>query len=191
MADYFTHPSLAQRAGESLEYVIKGPLYRRYVNSLEIRGDERALEFGCLGGGLSRYLADRLSGGGALTCVDIGRFWIERARKRLKKRFDNVVFKLGDVRTLELVPDSHDAVFVHFALHDVPPPDRQDIVNVLARILAKGGKLYLREPTRPSHGMAAEEIRKLMAKAKLQEVSAQETRSFIRGPMFEAVYQNA
>jgi ubiquinone/menaquinone biosynthesis C-methylase UbiE len=184
----FIRPTIFDKLEEWLTYTFASPFYQRYVNRIELRGDERVLELGCLGGALSRRLAYALADGGSLLCVDIGKFWIDKARKRLR-RFRNIDFKLGDVRTLDLAPASYDAAVVHFVLHDIDQHDRQETINTLARILVDGGRIYLREPTKESHGMSPAEIRELIAEAKLQEIRSQETRSRIAGPMFEAVYE--
>lgn len=55
-------------------------------------------------------------------------------------------------------------VFFH-VLHDIPPSERQSIVQALAATLKPDGTLYVNEPTRVSHAMAVEEIRRGMDKA--------------------------
>jgi hypothetical protein len=60
--------------------------------------------------------------------------------------------------------------FVHFLLHEVPAPQRTQAVRHLARVLRPGGTIVLREPIAAAHGIAPQEIRRLMTEAGLQEV---------------------
>ena len=48
-------------------------------------------------------------------------------------------------------------------------------------VLKPGGRLWIWEPTRPSHGIPAKEVRSLMSQAGLQEVSAEEEKNSFKG----------
>lgn len=152
------------------------PYYRGYVRSLGLKGDERILDYGSGSGIASRQIASILAGGGgALTCVDVSRRWSEIARQTLRG-YANVTYMLGPIAGLDLEDEAYDGVFVHFVLHDIPEIERSEVVHHLARVLRKGGTLFLREPTAESHGMAAEEIRTLMTQQGLRVVRMQEKR---------------
>jgi ubiquinone/menaquinone biosynthesis C-methylase UbiE len=173
----FEHPSLLFVLEDGLKSLIGGPLlYNSYIKSYGLKGDERVLDFGCGGGTASRSLAGYLNRGGRLTCLDISHYWIEKARKRLA-RYDNVEFRVGDIRELEIASDSFDVISIIHVIHDIPPEDRQATVLALARVLEAGGRVWVREPIKKSHGMAASEIRRLFAAAGLAETEYKETKS--------------
>jgi ubiquinone/menaquinone biosynthesis C-methylase UbiE len=165
------------------------PLYKRYVRSLGLVGTERVLEFGSGTGAASRHIAQVLSkGGGRLTCVDTSTALTEIATKRLR-RYDNVELRVGDIRSLDIEDGIFDAVFVHFALHDVDKALRSDIVNALSGKLKSGGRLFIREPAKAGHGMPPAEIRDLMSEAGLTEIDSKSTKSLIVGPLYTGIYR--
>ena len=147
------------------------------------------LDYGSGSGRLSRHIADRLSHGtGHLTCVDVSAVWMATVRKRLKK-YPNVDFKLGDISSLAIDDNTFDVVVVHFVLHHVDERDRQEKLDVLARKLKSGGRLFIREPTRGGHGIPADTIRRLMTDAGLHERGARMMRSLVMGRVFDAVFE--
>ena len=170
-----------------LEIALSGALFGRYLRGLRLNGDERLLELGCGAGALTKQLA-RLLPGGRITAVDISEYWTGVARWRLRRR-RQVIVLTGDVRTLDLAPETFDAVLIHFVLHDIPASERSDVLATLARLLVPGGTLFLREPTRPSYGMPTEEIRELLSDAGFEEVRGLVTRSRLVGPMFDARFR--
>jgi ubiquinone/menaquinone biosynthesis C-methylase UbiE len=161
--------------------------YRRYADTIELKGDESVLDFGAGSGGLALHLAPRLKDGGSVTCLDICPPFIRIAEKRLR-RYPNVKCLLGRIETLDLDPASFDRIVVHNALHDIPAGERKDTVAELARVLKVGGKIHLREPTKPSHGMAPDEVRALMNGVGLSEERSSEYKRFPLGPVVEAVF---
>jgi ubiquinone/menaquinone biosynthesis C-methylase UbiE len=167
----FEEPSRLRASRMTFEMnVIGRPYYRRYVESLGLRGDERVLEYGSGPGAASRYIAKRLTaGGGHLTCVDISSVWMTRLKKRMR-RFQNVDFKLGDIATLEVQDESYDVVTIHFVLHEIQRSERPQKVSALVRTLNSDGALFVREPISQRHGMPPEEIRALVSATGLREV---------------------
>jgi len=163
---------------------LAGNVYRQYVDRLELRGNERVLDFGSGAGNPARYLAGRLKAGGRLTCVDISTVWQQVIRRRLGK-YSNVEFRLGDIRTLDIPDGSQDVIFIHFVLHDIPAGERPSTVQALVRTLAPGGKVYVREPLRFISG---EEVRTLLGAAGLHELSARTVQVKTQGSVYEAVY---
>ncbi len=170
-----------------LEAAFAGVLVGGYLRTLELSGDERLLELGCGVGALTKRLT-RLLPNGRITAVDTSEYWAAVARRRLKRREQVIVFT-GDVQTLDLEPETFDAVLIHFVLHDIPASERGDVLATLARLLVPSGTLYLREPTRPSHGMPSEEIRELLSDAGFEEIRGSEKRSRLAGPMFDARFR--
>jgi ubiquinone/menaquinone biosynthesis C-methylase UbiE len=175
------HPPLARIIEEELiDYRIRSRFYHPYyVKSLGLSRTGRVLEFGSGGGCLSRALAETLSPEGSLSCLEISRYWADKAMQRLKI-FTNIKYLLGDI-TRMTIPDNHfDVVIIHFALHDVGPKARIDVVSALAKCLRPEGTLFIREPAKPEHGMPLIEIRALMQDAGLREIHTGCTRSWLR-----------
>jgi ubiquinone/menaquinone biosynthesis C-methylase UbiE len=159
-----------------------GSVYKTDVESLELQGNERVLDFGSGAGTPARFLARKLAeGGGTLTCVDVSQRWIETAQKRLKE-YSNVTFHTGEISELDIPDESHDVVFIHFVIHDIPASQRPQVVKHLARKLEVGGRLYVREPL---NAIAQDEIGRLMQQNSLAEVRA----GVGNVPLMEATYE--
>jgi ubiquinone/menaquinone biosynthesis C-methylase UbiE len=168
--------------------VLLSPLYRRYVDEMGLRGDERVLDYGSGSGAAARHLARRLrAGGGRLTCMDVSTRW-QKVLRRVLRACPDVEFRLGDVRTMGLPAESFDVVLVHWMLHDVAPGDRPSIVAELARLLRPGGRLFSREPTGTKHGMPAAQAREVYAAAGLTESLAAEGKTPLLGEYYRAVW---
>ncbi|MGZ4934691.1 MAG: class I SAM-dependent methyltransferase [Halobacteriota archaeon] len=165
--------------------------YECYVDSFGLTGDEWVLDYGSGGGRLSQPIAERLSHGtGHLTCVDVSTVWMGVVTKRLQG-YSNVDFKLGDVASLDISDEAYGVVVVHFVLHHVDKPVRQEKVDALARKLKQGGRLFIREPTRAGHGTPVDEIRTLLSAAGLRERDSTMTRSLMMGHVYEGVFEKA
>ncbi len=167
--------------------LLKG-YYRRLVESFGLKGDEKVLDFGCGPGAASRYIAPILEkGGGELTCLDISRTWIERSRKHLGM-YSNVDFYAQDIRHWGEKEDYFDAVIIHFMLHDIDRPERQGVLKALAEKMKSGAKLFVREPTKKSHGMPQQELQDMMSQSGFKQIEVKATRSLIMGSMVSAIF---
>lgn len=143
------------------------PNYRAYVGRMGLTGGESVLDVGSGSGAISRYIAKELQGGGGrLTCLDISPGWLEVARKRLSG-FRNVEFLQADIAETALPENTYDAIVIHFVLHDVPTAWQARAVASLARALKPGGRIFVREPINPRHGMEPGRIEELMVRAGL------------------------
>jgi ubiquinone/menaquinone biosynthesis C-methylase UbiE len=177
----FEHPSVLFVLEDMLKGLIGGPLlYYPYFKTFGLKGDEKVLDFGCGGGAGSRRLLKFLNQNGRLTCVDTSSFWIDKARKRLSK-YGNVECRAGDIRELDIPDSTFDVVSAIHVIHDIPPAERQDTVKALSRKLKAGGAIFVREPTRKSHGIPVEEIRALFSKESLNETGSKEAKSEYMG----------
>jgi ubiquinone/menaquinone biosynthesis C-methylase UbiE len=183
MTDYefkkpdFDHPSFGFILEDKLKSVLGGPLlYNPYYISFNLKGDESVLDFGCGGGAGSKNLIKFLNRNGLLTCVDTSKYWIKKATNRLKG-YNNVDIKLGDIRELKIPAFSFDVISIIYVIHDIAPSARQDTILALNRTLKKGGTLFIREPTRRTHGMPVQVIRTLLSTAGLTEVEHETKRS--------------
>ena len=177
----FEHPSTLFVLEDKLKGLLGRPLlYNPYFKTFGLKGNERILDFGCGGGAGSRCLANLLSKGGYLTCVDVSSYWIAKARKRLKK-YSNVECKSGDIRERDMPDSSFDIISTIHVVHDISPADRQDIVKTLSQKLKAGGLFFIREPVKKSHGMPVEEIRTLLSGAGLKEIGHKVNKSDYMG----------
>lgn len=137
-------------------------IYKNYIKTLHLKGNEKVLDFGSGSGAGSRHLAKILQKcNGHLTCIDISKYWTGKAKKRMKY-YDNVDFLVGQLPELQLREDSFDVIYIFYSLHDVSKGLRNGIVSEFFRVLKNGGKLYIKEPQRENDGMPIEEIVELM-----------------------------
>jgi ubiquinone/menaquinone biosynthesis C-methylase UbiE len=142
--------------------------YHRFINDINLKGDELVLDFGSGWGDNTRYISDALDKGGRVIALDISSKWQDIIRKRLRGR-KNIEYVNSDVRTAGLPDSSFDVIVIHYVLHEVPIEDRQPTVKELASKLKPGGFIHMREPTKKGHGMPIEEVRSLMSEVDLKE----------------------
>jgi ubiquinone/menaquinone biosynthesis C-methylase UbiE len=139
-----------------------GFIYKQYIKTLGLRGDETLLDFGSGSGAGSKHLAKILRSGGELICVDTSAYWTAKAKKRLRK-YKNVTFHTDPLTELNLPTAYFDVIYVFYVLHDVSKPLRPGIVKEFFRILKPDGRLCLKEPQREDDGMPVCEIKELMS----------------------------
>ena len=181
-----SEPSKVEIALTVLAGALGSSMYRDYVDSLDLAGNEQILDYGSGSGTPARYLARRLlKNGGQVTCVDVSRVWMEVARQRLS-RYTNVIFLHGELESLDLSDSSFDVVFVHFVLHDIPSERRMSVMSELARVLKSAGRLYLREPLR---FISTVEVEQLIAANRLVLERASRGEIPTQGVIFSGVYQ--
>jgi ubiquinone/menaquinone biosynthesis C-methylase UbiE len=181
----FDHPSALFRFEDTLKGLIGGPLYYDpYFRSCGgFRGDEKVLDFGCGGGVSTRTIAAQLNQGGSVTGVDVSSYFSERAKKRVARQANARILH-GEITGLGLEPHSFDLISIVHVIHDISRAKRSATVRALGTLLKPSGRLWILEPTRPSHGMPAEEIGELMDEAGLREVSVE-----AEGNAFKGVYE--
>jgi ubiquinone/menaquinone biosynthesis C-methylase UbiE len=160
-------------------------LYHGFVAGMGLKGDERVLDFGAGWGDNSYYIAERLGKGGRVTLLDVSSAWQDVARKRLRK-FSNVDFVNSDIFSSGLPDESFDIIVASYVIHDIDPRDRQAVLQELARKLKHGGSIWLREPTKKLHGMKIEEIKELMNRATMQEISPIVSRTQYRARFYKS-----
>lgn len=165
----FENPSWLFKLEDRLKGFLGFTLYDPFFSLFNLEGDEKILDFGCGGGAGAKYLLKHLDRSGSVTCLDTSEYWIERAKRRLAK-YTNVKCLRGDIREMEIPDFSFDIITVVHVIHDILPRERQSIVRSLAKKLKTKGRLFILEPTRPSHGISAQEVKRLMNHAGLSEV---------------------
>jgi ubiquinone/menaquinone biosynthesis C-methylase UbiE len=154
--------------------------YSSYYKSFKLDGSESILDFGCGGGVGSKILAKLLGDTGSLTCVDLSGYWVKKAQKRLMD-YPEVKVRQGDIREMDIPDSSFDVITIHHVLHDIVPEIRQGITGRLSDLLKPEGRLFIKEPTKLSHGMPAEEIRSLFVNAGLEEFQFTDDKSSYSG----------
>jgi ubiquinone/menaquinone biosynthesis C-methylase UbiE len=160
---------------------LRAGYYRDFIAGLEFKGNEVVLELGSGTGAASRFLAETLSTGGRLISTDIS-LPLQTAARKVLRGFANVEFRLGEAQDLGVASSSVDVVLVHFVLHDIDPAARPATVAALYRSLKIGGKLVLREPISPRHGLPPEVIRGLMVGAGFKEDGTEVRGTYLFGP---------
>jgi ubiquinone/menaquinone biosynthesis C-methylase UbiE len=181
----FNNPSALFRFEDRLKGLIGWPLYYApYFRSRGgFRGDEEVLDFGCGGGVSTRGIAAWLRRGGSVTGVEISSYFSKKARQRVD-RYPNARILHGEISELDLSRQSFDLISIIHVIHDIPRARRSATVRALGALMKPNGRLWIWEPTRPSHGMPAEEVRSLMEEAGLREVSA-----VTEGNAFKGVFE--
>lgn len=185
----FEHPNAVEELFDRLvSHTLIRSFYQEYVHSLQLNGVEHVLELGAGTGAVSRHLAELLQqDGGSLTCLDTSADRLNIAQKYLQHD-SHVTFKVGDVLSAELQDGAYDAVVIHFMLHDIESKDRQSTVQKLANLLKPGGKLFIREPTKISHGIPPEEICRVMEQGGLQHLAGERSKRLFIGKMYSGVF---
>jgi len=162
--------------------------YKNYVRRMDLQGNKKVLELGCGSGKLSKFIINKLSNKGSLTCIDNSNYWLSKAKKRLRE-YKNIEFKLGEITNLNL-KDCYDVTIIHYVLHDINQNNRLRTIKTLKTKLKNNGKIYIREPTRKNHGMPAKEIEDLMLSSDLKKISSKEIYSLPLRSHYIGIFEN-
>jgi len=87
---------------------------------------------------------------------------VDRCSTRAAKKYPNVNFKLGYIRTLDIQDGTYDVIIMHFVLHHIPHDIQLASMRALERALKRNGTLFVREPTKESHGTGVHDIQQLL-----------------------------
>ena len=160
----FEHPTWIEQVIERLYcYGLARARYEKYVDQMNIQGNEIVLDFGCGGGASSKPILNRLSSNGTLICLDTSAHWIKQVKKRFKK-WHHVVFFNSDITQSDIADESIDIITMTYVIHDIPVSRHEEIITLLSQKLKPGGRFIFREPTKPHHGIQPSEISRLMNK---------------------------
>jgi SAM-dependent methyltransferase len=166
----FDHPSWLFKIEDILKALLGTPLlYNKYYSTFRLRGNETVLDFGCGGGTGSKCLAQLLNRNGQLICLDTSAYWTGKVRHRLSK-YPNVTVITGNINEADLKDSSVDVITTIHVVHDIHPSLRLNTVESLSGKLRPGGRFYIKEPVRASHGIPVVELRKIFTKAGLKEI---------------------
>ena len=185
----FENPTRFEKIGMRVEWTLSGPLIALYLRGLELRGDEVLLEVGCGGGAVTKQLS-RLLPRGRVIGVDPSTYWVEYTRRRLR-RLRNVTIHAGDLLTADIDSETFDAVLFHYVLHDIAASDRPTTLGHVYELLKEDGRLFLREPTKESHGISPSEIRSLTGSAGFREERFRERKAMLFGSGFEGTFRKS
>ena len=173
----FERPPRIQLIAEELIFGLLGNLlwYGPLVRFIDLKGTEKMLDFGCGSGFLMKCLARSLLKDGKVTGIDSSKFYIQRAKKKLDG-FNNIELIEGDINHIDVPDYSFDVITINYVIHDIAPGKRTAVIMKLAEKLNNTGRIYISEPTKKSHGIAASELRKLFCKSGLREADFKENR---------------
>lgn len=105
---------------------------------------ERALDFGCGVGRLSRVMAPMFR---EVVAVDISRPMLDEARRVNGDLYPNIRFTLNEQPNLSLFDDGHfDFIYSNIVLQHIPRELQDGFVREFARLLAPGGVLVFQTP---------------------------------------------
>jgi ubiquinone/menaquinone biosynthesis C-methylase UbiE len=193
MSNHYTEPSRLTRLFYRFVYdPLRARQLRRVVDSLELSGSEKVLDFGSGAGSEAVYIAGALGSDGGLTCVDVSPTWLAEAGRRLRHA-RNVEFVQGDVREVPLPEGAFDVVLANYVLHDVDRSALPATLAALAGSIRPGGRFVAVEPLRSRHVhglLTIEELTDLMAAAGLRKVSSEEIDA-MPGPAVLSVFERA
>jgi ubiquinone/menaquinone biosynthesis C-methylase UbiE len=127
--------------------------YKELLKALKLTGSETILDFGSGAGVLAKKLIKKLSIDGKLTCLDLSETFLRRTQKKLH-HYTNVDFLLGDVRELDIPPNSFDRITISWVIHHLPKEILAEIIQSLVYTLKPDGKVYVIEFLALPHGIS-------------------------------------
>jgi ubiquinone/menaquinone biosynthesis C-methylase UbiE len=105
----------------------------------DLRGCRRILDVGSGAGQIAKHLLKYSDRGAKITCSDLSREMLRRARIRLKSQ--DTKFVTSDLAQLPFADESFDAVTCGFVLEHLPDP--LPGLTEMSRVLTPGGRLLL------------------------------------------------
>jgi ubiquinone/menaquinone biosynthesis C-methylase UbiE len=125
---------------EELSYLVL--LGRRSAEHARLRPGEHVLDVACGSGSSALPAAEQVGPNGRVLGVDVSERLLALARAKAERaRLDNVEFRLGDMRDLELPAASFDAVLLVFGVFFVP--DMEALTRELWSLVKPGGRLVI------------------------------------------------
>ncbi|MCX7678187.1 MAG: class I SAM-dependent methyltransferase [Spirochaetes bacterium] len=110
-----------------------------------VRPGERILDCGCGWGRVLKPVLDR--GGDAVGC-DISHNMLRAARDHLSKYNHHAKLVRGDATNLPFADESFDTVYCLLVLQHLSKDNGIEVLREISRVLKKGGKAYIRVPSR-------------------------------------------
>lgn len=126
----------------------------------------KAIDIGCGEGFYSIYLASK---GFEVLGIDLSEKAISYAKENAAKQGLNIRFMRMDASDLDKLNEKFDIVFEWAIMHHIMPPQRQEYVDIIRRILSKGGKYISVSFNEQSHnfGEPGKKVRTVPAGARM------------------------
>lgn len=105
----------------------------------DLRGMTSILDVGSGAGQLAKHLLKYADRGAKITCIDLSRQMLRRARARLKS--DVPEFVTADLSALPFADASFDGVTCGYVLEHLPEPEMG--LAELSRVMKSGGRMFL------------------------------------------------
>lgn len=121
----------------SLHIPLGARLFR--TRRFDLRGMKAILDVGSGAGQIAKHLLKYSDPGARVTCTDLSRQMLRRARNRLKSKVPT--FVTADLSSLPFADESFDGITCGYVLEHLPDP-RMGLAE-LARVLKKGGRMFL------------------------------------------------
>lgn len=152
-----------------LSVVKTNKIYKSYLESLELKGDEAIFELGSNIGYLSRQIAKKLSKGGYLTCGDISADSADLLKTMLNK-YKNVNFCFGNIRKMNIGCEIYDKIIFNDCLANLPKSEKESYLRFVLLLLKPKANIYVRQPISSNEGISSSKVRQLMREIGLKEV---------------------
>lgn len=121
------------------------------LQATHLRGQNVLITSCAFGNVIPRVVAASLeAGAGRVLIADIVRNELEHARGKLGAHAATLEFLEQDATALQVPDGSVAANVVFFLLHELPHPQKAQVLAEATRVLAPGGRLYLAEFHRPT-----------------------------------------
>lgn len=140
--DYMTHQ---WKLNSYLNKILRTDLENDYKEYL-FKSGGKMLDVGCGSGWLARSFSEK---GMVITGIDVSQEQIDAANDlKLKTNDANLTFICSDLLDWDCSDlESHfDVIFVSAFLHHLPMVELDEVIQKIAFVLKKGGKVYLYEP---------------------------------------------
>ena len=131
--------------------ILWGNFARLRDAALDALGDDytgRTLQVACVYGDLTRRLAARVAGHGALDVVDVLPIQLRNLARKLP-RASPVGLIHGDSASLDLATGSYDRALLFFLLHEQPEEVRRATLSEALRVVRPGGRIVIVDYHRP------------------------------------------
>jgi SAM-dependent methyltransferase len=124
------------------EKLVVGNVRPRFLEILDLEGDELVVDSGCGSGYFSLEVADQL-GRGRIICVDLSNEMLARLRRRVERQRlqDRVMIKRGDCYELPVSDGVADIGISNSVWHELPEPEKAALE--LFRVIRPGGRVVI------------------------------------------------
>ncbi len=153
---------------------------RKLISLLDLQEDIRFLDVGCGAGWAVEEVARLVAGKGLFYGVDLSPKMIEKAQDKFIGR-DNFHFLQANAEAIPLNGGAFDTIICTNSFHHYLHPDKA--LNEMYRLLRKGGKLYILDPT--ADKWVAKAADKIMSLLEPEHVKLYSTKEF------QQLFQNA